>query len=444
MGGSKADVDFCLRDCDIADIEKRLDLKFSLIVTNVDDPACAYRTLHCSHDALHWERMANRCCLAMSHPHQVHNILTHAARAQESEPRTGLTVVVPITSAMDTSIFRGWDLVWQSKGIPVRAETADGALDQRRFTEFRAYTAWPINPPLPPHSLPPPPPLPETLTALPASSPLYMVFAAKLSKVNAILLADSGAADNYVSSAFCRRHGITYTSCPPESVALGDDVSTASVIGTCRLTVKIQGWNTTLPFRVINLNNAFGAIIGNGTLRKFHVVMNFGNATMSVKTRKGFITLESREKHAKRSRQKRPAPLHGAQIARAIRKKEQVFLACLKQVHGPDDRGPRLFAVLGEDGESEWNPEEYPEEEPEHEETTLENTPELVRPLLLEFADVFEAPPAGLPPERNAGHTIPLEPGHNPPFRPLYRLSPAERDEAERQVKEYLEKGWIL
>ena len=122
-----------------------------------------------------------------------------------------------------------------------------------------------------------------------------------------------------------------------------------------------------MPFRVINLNNAFETIIGNGTLTKFHVVMNFGTATMSVKTRKGFLTLGSREKHAKRSDRTRPAPFHGAQIARAFGKKSHVFLACLKQVHGPDVKGPRLLAVLGEDEKSEWNPEKYPEDKTERE-----------------------------------------------------------------------------
>ncbi|CAI7849707.1 unnamed protein product, partial [Closterium sp. NIES-54] len=41
------------------------------------------------------------------------------------------------------------------------------------------------------------------------------------------------------------------------------------------------------------------------------------------------------------------------------------------------------------------------------------------------------------------GHTIPVEPGKAPPFRSLYRLSPAEYDEAKQQNEDYLKKGWI-
>lgn len=49
--------------------------------------------------------------------------------------------------------------------------------------------------------------------------------------------------------------------------------------------------------------------------------------------------------------------------------------------------------------------------------------------------DVF---PDGLPPDRSTGLTIPLEPGSKPTFGPVYKLSPAEKREVERQVTEYL------
>ena len=47
-----------------------------------------------------------------------------------------------------------------------------------------------------------------------------------------------------------------------------------------------------------------------------------------------------------------------------------------------------------------------------------------------EFGDVFSEVPHGLPPARNAGHTLALERRSTPPFRPLYRLSPLELEEA--------------
>jgi hypothetical protein len=55
---------------------------------------------------------------------------------------------------------------------------------------------------------------------------------------------------------------------------------------------------------------------------------------------------------------------------------------------------------------------------------------------------VFQDPlPSGLPPERDEGHSIPTEPGHPPPFRPMYRLSPLEYSELQKQVSAFLEAG---
>src|SRR5690242_12678382 len=52
-----------------------------------------------------------------------------------------------------------------------------------------------------------------------------------------------------------------------------------------------------------------------------------------------------------------------------------------------------------------------------------------IAPLLTEFADVFpDELPLGLPPKRDIDHRITLEPGHTPPWRPIYQLSPLELD----------------
>ncbi|CAI7770301.1 unnamed protein product [Closterium sp. NIES-53] len=66
-----------------------------------------------------------------------------------------------------------------------------------------------------------------------------------------------------------------------------------------------------------------------------------------------------------------------------------------------------------------------------------------MKALAEEYFEVFQPIPDGLPPDRAVGHTIPVEPGKAPPFRPLYRLSPTEYEEAKQQIEEYLRKGWI-
>ena len=56
--------------------------------------------------------------------------------------------------------------------------------------------------------------------------------------------------------------------------------------------------------------------------------------------------------------------------------------------------------------------------------------------LKLEFQDVFQSPPDGLPPDRGTGHLIPLQPDHKPPYRSPYRLSLLEIAEVKKQVEE--------
>ena len=67
-----------------------------------------------------------------------------------------------------------------------------------------------------------------------------------------------------------------------------------------------------------------------------------------------------------------------------------------------------------------------------------------VQAVLSEFQDVFATVlPSGVPADRGAFETSSLEPDAVPPFKPIYRLSPMERQEVERQLAELLEKGLI-
>jgi len=67
-----------------------------------------------------------------------------------------------------------------------------------------------------------------------------------------------------------------------------------------------------------------------------------------------------------------------------------------------------------------------------------------IEELLIKYPrSVMEIPPE-LPPMRHTAHTIPIQPGEGPSFRPMYRLSPLEKVEVEKQVAELLRRGWIV
>ena len=65
-----------------------------------------------------------------------------------------------------------------------------------------------------------------------------------------------------------------------------------------------------------------------------------------------------------------------------------------------------------------------------------------VQQLIQEFEDITQ-PRSTLPPKRNVAHAIPSEQVHKPPFRPIYRLSPVELQEVEKQVSDLLQQGLI-
>ena len=64
--------------------------------------------------------------------------------------------------------------------------------------------------------------------------------------------------------------------------------------------------------------------------------------------------------------------------------------------------------------------------------------------LLHEYNDVFPHDlPKGLPPERAVRHNIDLLQGSKPISKPPYRLSASEASEVERQLADYLQRGFI-
>jgi hypothetical protein len=64
--------------------------------------------------------------------------------------------------------------------------------------------------------------------------------------------------------------------------------------------------------------------------------------------------------------------------------------------------------------------------------------------LLKEFHDVFPNElPSHLPPDKGVTHTIPIPDGQVPPIKPMYRLSPVEREEGTKTLQALLEKGFI-
>ena len=175
--------------------------------------------------------------------------------------------------------------------------------------------------------------------------------------------------------------------------------------------VRLGQYQSHVPCTITELGNGYDLILGEPWLKKHGVHMNFETESVVIRKGKHIITIKSRDV-PKEVNLPLPKMLTAMQLKREVQKGSGMFLV-------------QLQTVLPENTEVQGG------------------KPKSAEVLLHEFSDVFAPLPPGLPLERAIGHTIPLEAESRPPFRPMYRLSPAELEETKRQIEEYVKKGWI-
>eukprot|EP00983_Pelagomonas_calceolata_P008572 280332-Pelagomonas_calceolata.AAC.1 len=206
-----------------------------------------------------------------------------------------------------------------------------------------------------------------------------MTFQGLASGAPASILIDSGASRCFVDSTFAMHHG--FARHPTKtSVKLADGTSaSASMLTNVR--VKFQGHISGISCFVLDMQQQYDVILGETWLQKT-------NAFLDYETKSCIVG----------NSQKQVLPVR-PQLANRV-----------------SDSG-----IVSE---------------------TSEKPSPVVQKLLDGYQDVFK-PRDSLPPVQNIGHTIPLEPGHEPPFRLIFRLSPLEPAEVGKQVKELLKHGFI-
>lgn len=250
------------------------------------------------------------------------------------------------------------------------------------------------------------------LSAVTADGSLAMCFDAQIAGAAGHVLFDSAATENFIPESLCRLHGISVSS-SPISVILGNK-SVASSVGSARVYLKLGAFHQPVQCVVLpDLLDGIDLILGNAFMLKYKVDLLFSRQVCTLKKGNRRITIKQRES----SRDRAPMPcksdsvLSAMQVKRVVRKGQSVMLAVVTDVSADEPPG----------ASDNW-----------------------VGQLINEFADVFVDPlPPGLPPERGVGHSIPTEPGHKPPFRPMYRLSPLEMREAKAQLTKFIADGIV-
>lgn len=328
-----------------------------------------------------------------------------------------------------------------SAGSQIFARAGKGPEQERLLPGIRhAYEAWYDAP------------APKVSMRVAMRQELTMQFDGKVAGTPVRVLADTGASEvAFVSRAFAEGAGLHIGQTQATKVVLGDGTAETMITGTCNLPLKIQGYQGKVQAFVMDtLLEGFDVVLGDKWLRAHAGTLDYKRRVCVVHCRGKAVTLRpwggmgtglDTSAVLKDALQgAKPASPHKVVSAMAMKRTinhagfegDVVFLVHVTHVEEDTARaatcdGTWREAQIGDDPD---DPYLLPKGRLEQ--------------LLLEFCDVFPSElPAGLPPDRNIGHTIPLIPGAKPTSRPLYRLSKLEMDEVRKQVKELLAKGLI-
>ena len=331
---------------------------------------------------------------------------------------------------------------------------------------------------------------PKPLLGSLAHGGLAMQFAGVVSGQPAQLLFDTGASDCFVSASFVRSASIAVQ--PLQRQATLADGTTIPIVGCARLRVKVQGLNDQVMCLVTGMSAQFDVVLGESWLRKHSAVLSMADSTCSLRRGHKLFVLKQPAASAEQSGSK-PALITAVQLNRvmrdlAARKQamqpvyEKQFLVLVSHVaDGAECPAAAPVPAAAHTAPAAVQRDRFACKPPvgtaarrrrrrKRRPTTLSATQlnpahaggqpngDVPGPggeggpvpsaefdtLLAQYQDVFPVDlPAGLPPDRGVGHTIPLEPDARPTFRPIYRLSPKEMAEVKRQVADLLQRSLI-
>lgn len=234
-----------------------------------------------------------------------------------------------------------------------------------------------------------------------------LVFPGKVASASVQILIDSGASHNFVDAAFCQAHSLQIHK-DPGTVTCGGNAIVSS-LGYVHVPVQLQAYVETVKLIVMPVAEvaAFQVILGQQWLRQRGAKIDYDNECVVIQHRNSQVVLRCGPTIDQES-----VILSAAQFRRELLRK-----------------GAKLVVMAITDP------------------SVAAESPQTAHPagaqaILSEYADVFATIHPGLPPERNIGHTI--NTGDAPPVaRPMYRMSPKEKECAEEMFKDLIEKVWI-
>lgn len=289
----------------------------------------------------------------------------------------------------------------------------------------------------------------------PASIPLSMIFEARARDCPVRVLFDSGATHTFITRALVQSLGLTLAPSRFKSVATagGRAAQVQGRVSSVRCAWGRPGIVTVLPDAHVleTLVQGVDIIAGQDFLAAQHAVMDYGTGQCIMglykRVRLDANTLASLPPVGAA----RPPPRPGAHASsthdgesdlpipsctaleaqRAMRGGCPVFVCMVKEATPQPEASsqsvdPSLVARMPSVA---------------HLDPALKTA---LMELLSRYSDVFpKEPPPGLPVNEIPCEAVPLPPGVKPPYRKQYRMSPAEREEIDKQIQRLLRLGHI-
>lgn len=254
-----------------------------------------------------------------------------------------------------------------------------------------------------------------------------MQFAGSVSGIPALFLADSGAECRkpvpYINAKFCSFHNIKVDKSKSDTISGVSDNSSEEVVGTAMIRMTIGPYNEQIRCVVINMTEAFDVILSDQWLHSVNAQLDYGprpHLTIKPHNRQFVLTPLAL------GRQRIPSskPLAETKVLsyvgtkRAMRKGGEATLMLIKECQHESDSS-----------NSVTNPDLM--------------SAESVAQLIADYPTVFtdKLPYGGS--NILLDEVIPTLPGTRPVNRPMFRYSPLELEEIERQVSELIGLGYI-
>ena len=224
------------------------------------------------------KKAKNGFSLVCVSPNHVDDVIKRIKAFQVESPHTSVCVIVKMTHAMDSTLFKGWTVLTEW-GKNHRFHMPGYEMPRCCKQRVRAYY-------LPPrfgaHDV--------SLNAVrKPRRKIKMAFMGKVNGQNARVLLDSGADQVYLSLQFARHLGVEVTT-DVKTVTLGDNQE-ISTHGGAKVTVSMANCKSQWPCQVIPLNTSYDIILGDDWLEHHGACLNYRDGTVTLYKGKRRFTL---------------------------------------------------------------------------------------------------------------------------------------------------------